>query len=164
MVDLLDNNTPITSQIEKICKKYFGVDLLIENIILDDAPTSKNSITTVFKTNHDTIYALCTADDPLVLADVKNIVKSMGMKADVYLPPNADQDYFLRFGHKMFQDVFPNRKTRTNQETSFYQTLAPYSPALVRIAKVDGEIRQYSKIGEKWYSALEFSYQRMQVQ
>jgi hypothetical protein len=89
----------------------------------------------------------------------------MGMKAEKYLPPDANENYFLRFGQKIFQDVFPGRKISTNQDTlSYYQTLAPYSPALVRISKIDGEIRQYSKIGQKWSSTLELSYQRMQVQ
>lgn len=157
------NDTSRISQVEKICQDCFDVNLQVKNLILDDAPTSKGSHTTVFRTDHGTIYALCIADDPLVLADVKNIVKSMGMHAEAYLPPNADKNYFLHFGQKSFQSVFPGRKVETDQDVSYYKTLAPYSPALIRIAKVDGEIRRYDNIWQQWQSALEFSYLHMQV-
>lgn len=159
-----NENAPRLSQTEKDCRDYFGVDLKIKNIILDDAPTSKNSHTTVFKTDHNVIYALCSSDNPLILADIKSIIRLMGMKAEYFLPPSADSDYFFNFGQKAFLDIFPGRKAGTDQEISYYKTLAPYSPALVRISRINGEIRRYDKIWQEWQSAIKFSYLRMQVQ
>jgi len=152
------------SRTEKICRDCFGVDLKIKNLILDEVSTSRNSYTTVFKADHNVIYALCVSDNPLVLADVKSIIRLMGMKAEFFLPPNADKDYFLNFGHGAFLDVYPARKAGSDQEIHYYKTLAPYSPALVRISKVNGEIRRYDKIWQEWQSAIKFSYLRMQVQ
>jgi len=163
MIDLFNSNTSKKNQLKKACKNYFGVDLNIQNIILYNAPTDDDSYTTVFKDDRSTIYALCLSDKPITLTNVKNIIRSMGMKADKYLPPNADNDYFLHFGQKLFQSVFPSLKLINDDETLYYQTLAPYSPALVKINKVNGEIRQYDKIWQKWQRALKLSYTRMQI-
>jgi hypothetical protein len=159
----ISSKVTAVSQIELACKQRFGLSIKVESIVIDGMPTSRNSHTSIFKADRHTMYALCTSDEPLVLADIKSIVRSIGMKAEAYLPPNADENYFLRFGQKMFQSVFPGRTAKTDQDTAFYQTLAPYSPALIRIAKIDGEIRQYDNIWQKWQMALRFSYQRMLV-
>ena len=163
MLDLFNSNASKIAQLEKFCRDYFRVNLQIQDIILHEIPSSQSSRTTIFKVGRNTIYALCVSDNPIILADVKNIIKSMGMKADKFLPPNADENYFARFGQKSFQSVFPGHKPVNASETTYYQTLAPYSPALIRINKVNGEIRQYNKNWQKWQKTLEFSYTRMQV-
>lgn len=163
MLDLLDIDIEKISRVESICKKHFRIDLQIENIILDAVPTSNNSHTSIFKTKRNQVYALCVSAEPLTLADVKNIVKSMGMKAEIYLPPNADRDYFLRCGRNIYKSVFPGREAKTDADTKFYQTFTTYNPALVMIAEVSGEIRQYNKIWRQWQKSLEYSYLRMQV-
>jgi len=163
MLSFFNKNVLKVPQLERICKDYFGVDLGITNIVLNYIPTSKNSHTTVFKADRHTVYALCVSDDPLVLADIKSIIKLMGMKAEEFLPPDADTNYFLRFGHEKFLSAYPGRKSCADDETTFYQTLAPYNTALVRISKINGEIRQYDDTWKQWQKALEFSYLRMQV-
>ena len=163
MLDLLQKSVSKITQVETVCRQYFKVNLHIDKIIVDNMPTSNNSNTTVFRTDNHAIYAICVSDDLLKLADIKKIVKMMGMKAEEFLPPNGDNDYFLRYGQKVFQSVFPGHKSVTAFETVFYQTLTPYCPALIRISKVNGEIRQYNNIQNKWQPALELSYLRMQV-
>ena len=163
MLDLVEKNVSKISQVEKFCHDYFNVNLQIDKIILNNMPTSHNSNTTVFKTNNHAIYALCRSDDKINLADIKKIIKQMGMKAEKYLPPEANENYFLRYGQNVFKSVFPGRISGTPEETLFYQTLTPYNPALVRIGKVNGEIRRYNNTYNKWQTALEFSYLRMQV-
>ncbi len=163
MIDLVEKNVSKINQIEKFCNDYFNVNLQINKIVLNNMPTSHNSRTTVFTANHHTVYALCLCNDQVNLADIKIIIKKMGMKAEKYLPPEADDNYFLDYGQNVFQSVFPGRKSGTPDETLFYQTLTPYNPALVRIGKVNGEIRQYNNVGKKWQPAIEFSYLRMQV-
>ena len=163
MLTVVKKNVLNLSQIEKFCFNYFTVSLQINRVLINSMPTSHNSFTTVFTTNNHAVYALCLSDELLELADIKNIIKHAGMKAESYLPPYADENYFLRYGKNIFLSVFPGRKTCTPQETTFYQTLAPYNPALVKIEKVNGELRQYNIFCEKWQKALEFSYLRMQV-
>jgi hypothetical protein len=163
MLTIVKKNELNMSQIEKFCNNHFTVSLKINKVLINSMPTSNNSFTTVFTTNNHAVYALCSSDDLLELADIKKIVKLAGMKAESYLPPHADKDYFIRHGRNVFLSVFPGRKTCTPQETAFYQTLTPYNPALVKIERVNGELRQYNIICEKWQKALVFSYLRMQV-
>ena len=158
-----EDNRYETTRIQNICKNYFGVNLNINDIILDSIPSSKSSNMTLFKTNDDTIYALCLSEKPLTLADIKNIISSMGIKADSFLPPNADQDYFSRYGQQIFQSVFPGHKQGTDQDISFYKTLAPYSPALIKVSRINGIIRKYNNNWQQWQNALELSYQTTQV-
>jgi len=163
MIDLLDNNTSTIPNVENYCKDNFGVNLQIRDILLSNTPTSLNSRTTIFKDNHNMVYALCISDDRMTLAEIMNLIKSMGMEADEYLPPNGDKDYFLRFGYKLFMTVFPNLKPNSAKEISYYKTFTPYSPALVRISKVTSEIREYNRIWKQWQKSLDFSYNQLQA-
>lgn len=164
MTDLLDNNFSEVANVEDYCKANFGVDLKIKDILLNNAPTSLNSQTTIFNDDQNMMYALYTSDERMTLAEVMNLVKSMGMEADEYLAPGGDKDYFLRFGYKLFMTVFPNLKPSSAKEISYYKTFTPYSPALVRISKVTSEIREYNRIWKQWQKSLNFSYNRMRTQ
>jgi hypothetical protein len=167
MIDLLQKNTSslhCAESLEGFCKDYFGVDLHVRKIIQSDLPAGEKLYTTVFMTDRNELYALCTDDDSLLLADIKLVIKSMGMEAEEFMPPNADANYFLRYGKKIFLAVFPDRKTVSMKDVKFYQTLAPYGPALIRISKIDKEIRQYNKIRQNWQAVFEFSYLRLRIQ
>lgn len=163
MTEVLNSNISTISKVENFCKSNFDVDLRIKDFLLFEAPTSHSSRTTIIKSERNVIYALCQSDDAMSLADVKSLIKSMGMEADEYLPPGGDRDYFLRFGYRLFRSVFPNLKPNSAKEIAYYKTLTPYSPALVKISKINGEIRQYNKIWRQWQKALDFSYLRTQV-
>jgi len=152
------------NELERICRDSFATNLTIENILISNLSTSRGSRTTIFEADRHELYALCVGSQPLVLADVTRIMMSMGIEAEDYLPPAGDKDYFKAFGRQAFLDIYPGRKAATDQETTFYQTLAPYSPALVRIAKVRGEIREYAPSMREWQSAKTFSYARVRVQ
>lgn len=150
--------------IEGLCKKGFGVDISVKQIITLNMPTSKGSVTTVFQDHRYTLYALCVASAPLALADVKQIMHGAGIEAETYLPPHGDPAYFANYGQKAFCAAFPGRKPINQQDTAFYQTLAPYNPALVRVSKIKGELRQYIAPTQRWQTAEECSYKRLQVQ
>lgn len=154
-----ENNRYEAARIDNICKNYFGVNLGVTEIILDSAPSSQNSNTTLFKTANGTIYALCLSEKHLTLADVKVIIRQMGIQADSFLPPNADPDYFNRHGQRIFKSVFPAHRDGNADDISFYKTLAPYSPALVKVSKINGLVRKYNTNWRQWQAALELSYQ-----
>ena len=151
------------AQIELICSEKFATQLYVKRIVADALPTGPNSYTTIFSTTHNAMYALCTGDASMQYADVKSAMKSMGIEVDAFLPPNADTNYFKDFGLKKFQQYFPSRATISADDTAFYETIAPYSPALVKIKRLKGAINQYDESTKKWHKALEYSYQRLQV-
>ncbi len=152
-----------SAEIERICRDYFCVNLKINKILLNNAPTGNKSYSTVFQDDKNDIFTLCKSDSVLTFADVKNIIKQMGMKPEEYFSPNADEDYFNNYAKMSFQAVFPGRKFLLEQDTNFYKSFAPYSPALVKIAKVEGEIRHFDLDWNKWISAADFSYYRVKV-
>lgn len=159
-----DYNLMKVAQVERLCKQQFGVNLHVREIVFDDVKAGKNSYVTIFQADKHTLYALLESDDPLTLFDVKSIMKSMGIEADDYLPPQGDQTYFMRHGHEVFLKAYPGRKTETDQERMYYRTLSPYRPALVRIAKISGEVRQYNTSSPRWQKSDDYSYVRMKVQ
>lgn len=156
-------NTLKKREIERICKAHFRVNLPVTDLIAPDVSTDDNSFTTVFKSGN-TIYALCETETPVTLGDVRSIVKQMGMEAETYFAPHNDEDYFMRCARKSFLSVFPGREIVNTEDLLYYQTLAPYSPALVQIRRVNGQIRRFSTQGNSWQKTLDFTYFRPQVQ
>lgn len=152
--------------LEHACQDNFGVQLKIKRIISDDISTSDKSNTTVFETDNHTIYAFCRADSKLTLSDVKHIMKRMGMEVEAFLPPRGIDDYFVKFSRQAFTATYPGRNVgdMTAQQRAFYQDLAPYSPALVRVGRVKGEIREYFAALQRWQRSRPYSYARIKVQ
>lgn len=150
--------------IERLCKNHFDVELYVDSIIASDIEmVQDDSYATLFMAN-GTMYTLCETSKPVTLQDIKSQIKSMGMEADFYYPPAKDMNYFSRYGKVAFSSIFPGRPVATEEETLFYQTLAPYSPALVQIREVKGEIRRFNMRGNTWQAMKNFSYSRIQVQ
>ncbi len=149
--------------IEQLCKKEFAFTISLKRVIARDVPTSKGTSTTVFEDTRRALYALCIAEASLTLGDVKAIVRHMGMEADTYFAPHGQSNYFLHYGRQNFYATFPGRKLISDEETDFYQSLAPYNPALMRIARVKGEIREYSSIFQRWQKTRNYNYTRMQI-
>src|SRR5690606_29547593 len=101
----------------------------------------------------------------LVLSDVKKIVSRMGLKAELFLPPKGEVDYFDEIGRKKFREVFPARHTPSAEDIIFYRTLAPYNPALIQIHEVTtGEIKQFdTDASGGWRVAARFAYRRIKT-
>lgn len=162
MVDLYQEVSEAI-EIERACRTHFAYDFKIKHIIADNLETSKNSHGTVFKTTENEVYAYFTASTPLTFGDIKRIIRSMNLKAAVYLPPAGNHDYFKAYGQQAFQVSFPGRRITNDDNLSFYQSLAPYSPALVKIAEINGEIRGYIPVMEAWYKAVDYTYRHIEV-
>lgn len=156
-------NAQRIAQIELVCNEQFATPLRVKRIVADALPTGTNIYTTIFSTTHHTMYALCTGDASMQYADVKSTMKSMGLEVEAFLPPYADTNYFKDFGLKKYQQYFPSRANITAEDTAFYETLAPYSPALVQIKRIKGAINQYDEPTKKWHVAVKYSYQRLKV-
>jgi len=151
--------------LERIAKDRFGLPLDIDKVIVRQVPVSHVAEATVFLTKKKQLFVYVDARSKLVLSDVKKIVTRMGLRAELFLPPRGEVDYFDEIGRQKFREVFPGRGHITAQDLVFYRTLAPYNPALVQIHEVvGGEIRQFDTDSSSgWRTATKFAYRRIKT-
>ena len=151
--------------IERLAKERFGVSIDIGQVIARGIPVSRTADATVFLTKKKQLYVYISARSRLVLGDISKLVSRMGLKAELFLPPVGNPDYFNAIGSEKFEQVFPGRSYVADDELRFYRTLAPYNPALVLISEVkNGEIYRYdSDTRGGWRLATRFAYRRIRT-
>lgn len=151
--------------IERFIKANFGLDVDIKKMVLRGAPVSYTTEAAVFSTTQNQLFALVSGQSRLLLRDVQTILGNMGLKAEKYLPPKDQPDYFKVIGTKKFKEVFPGRSGASEQDIMFYKTLAPYNPALAQISEVrTGVIKQFDTDSSgSWRPAAKFSYRRIKA-
>jgi len=151
--------------IERLAKTTFGLSLEIKHIIARQIPVSHTAEATVFLTSKNQLFVLINAKSRLLLGDVRKLVIRMGLQAEIFIPPNGEQDYFDRIGRDKFKEVFPGRTNVAAADIAFYRTLAPYNPALVQILEIkDGVIKKFDPDSSNaWRVATEFSYRRIRT-
>ncbi len=149
--------------LEHIAKEKFGLDIEIRHTIASNIPISHTGTASVFLTTKKQLFVYIFAQSKLALADVKKIVARMGLKAEFYVPPRSQPDYFNEIGRDKFRKVYPGRSNITDDDIRFYKTLAPYNPALVQINEVkNGEIKQFdTDASGNWRVAAKFAYRRI---
>lgn len=146
-------------EIEKAARVQFGRRLEVERVIVRDIPVSASLRATLFLTSKNALYLYIAGEAPLILADAQKYVRRMGLEAREYMPPAGSPDYFEFVGRQEFHKVFPSRKAINDSDLVYYRTLAPYSPALVRIARIkDGDIHGYDLDSHDWRRVAEYSY------
>lgn len=151
--------------IEKLAKDKFGLKVDIKQVIARSVAVSHTSEATVFLTTKNELFVLISGEARLLLRDIRKIVVRMGLKAEIFLPPKGEPDYFDRIGREKYKEVFPGKGIVSSSDIAFYRTLAPYNPALVQISEIkDGVIRQFdSDNPTQWRIAAEFSYRRIRT-
>lgn len=151
--------------LERAAKEQFGFAIEIDKMILANAQVSRTAEASVFLTKKKQLLVYISAESRLALADVQKIVSRMGFKAELYLPPKNQPDYFDEIGREQFRKVFPGRGSITDADIRFYRTLAPYNPALVLISEVkNGEIYAFdSDTRGNWRLATKFAYRRIRT-
>ncbi|HEX6257869.1 MAG TPA: hypothetical protein VFZ48_00145 [Candidatus Saccharimonadales bacterium] len=149
--------------IERLAKETFGVSLEIKQVVARQIPVSHTAEATVFLTTKNQLFVLINARARLLLGDVRKIIVRMGLKAELFVPPRGEPDYFDRVGREKFKEVFPGRGAVSAEDITFYRTLATYNPALVQIIEVrDGVIKKFdADSSNAWRVAAEFSYRRI---
>lgn len=161
MTDEIYNDTAL----ERLAKDRFGMDIDISQVIVREVEVSRTAVATVFLTKKKQLMVYVHGHSRLLLSDVKKIISRMGFKAELYLPPKGQPDYFDVIGRDKFREVFPGRGHIRDEDLIFYRTLAPYNPALVLIAEVkNGEIFCYdSDTRGGWRVAAKFTYRRIKT-
>jgi len=151
--------------LERTCKDRFGVEVEISKVIVRQIDVSRTAQATVFLSKKKQLYAFIHARSRMQLGDAKKIIARMGLKAELYVPPKHQLDYFDEVGRGKFREVFPGRGHISDEDIIFYRTLAPYNPALVLISEVKtGEIFKYdSDSSGNWRSAAKFAYRRIKT-
>ena len=161
----MNNEVYDDTTLEKLCKEQFGMKVEIDKVIARDIDVSRTAKATVFLTNKKQLLVYLTGPSKLLLADVQKLIIRMGLKAESYLPPARQPEYFDAIGRERFRDIFPGRDAGSDADIRYYRTLAPYSPALVLISEVrDSHIYQYdADASGDWRPAAKFAYRRIKT-
>lgn len=151
--------------LEQIIKDKFGILIGVENVISRDIPVSPTARATVFLSSKKQLFCFITAQSSLLLGDVKKILGRMGLRPEIYIPPNGHPNYFDDIGRSHFISIFPGRSQITSDDLTYYRTLAPYNPALIQINEIpDGIIRQYDADATAgWRPSVRFTYRRIKT-
>lgn len=149
--------------IEEIMKERFGLRADIKQILLQGSPVSHTSEATVILSTKNQLFTLITGQSKLTLGEVRKIITRMGLKAELFLPPRGEPDYFTRVALDHYKTIFPGRTYNSIDDLDYYKTLARYQPALVQISEVrKGTIYQFDTDSAKgWRPVKEFSYRRI---
>ena len=150
--------------IERACQETFGLKLTISEVIVRDAPTSYTATATVFKTSPNTVYVYLSSQSKLLLADVKKMIRGMNIDAEGYVPPHGDKEYFERIGVEKFKSMFPGKHIMSDDDIRYYQTLAPYNPALIRVARIKGDIRALHFESQSWRKVKDYAFNKISLQ
>ena len=150
--------------IEEACNRNFDIDLKIQDVIVRGITTGVASQATLFKTAQNTHYLYVSSPSNMTFGDVRKIVQRMNLEAEQFLPPRGDNEYFRRIGVEKFKQMFPGKHLTSDEDIRYYQTLAKYNPALVRISRFKGEINAYTIATQQWRKVKDYAYAKMKVQ
>ncbi len=151
--------------LEREAKAGFGMNIEIDKVIAHEIDVSRASKASVYLTKKKQLLCYIHGQSRLQLSDVRKIVTRMGLRAELYMPPVGQPNYFDDIGRDKFRDVFPGRSHISDHDIAYYRTLAPYNPALVLVAEVThGVIYQYdSDASSDWRPAAKFAYRRIKT-
>lgn len=151
--------------IEANMKQKFGLSVEVDKIIAANLDVSRTAKAVLVLTKKKQLVCYIDAGSKLLLGDIKKIISRMGLKAESYLPPIGQPDYFDEVGRRKFREVYPGRGNITDSDIVFYRTLALYNPALAIISEVkDGTIYQYdADTRGGWRPSVKFAYRRIKT-
>jgi hypothetical protein len=149
--------------IEQACKNKFGLSVDIAEVVVRGIPVGITAQATLFKTTNGQMFLYVTSQATQLLDDVQKIVSRMNLEAEHFLPPNNETEYFDRIGRDKFKGMFPGKPIASPDDLRYYRNLAPYNPALVRIAQVKGEVRAYDPQSRTWHKAKNYAYSKIKT-
>lgn len=147
--------------IERAIESAFDLRLNIKEVIVRDIPTGYTATATLFKTSPNVLYALIRSQSTMLLADARKMARGMNIDAETYVPPHGDAEYFQRIGVQKFKEMFPGKHIMSDDDTRYYQTLAPYNPALVRVSRVKGDIRAFQIETKAWRKVKDYAFNKI---
>lgn len=130
------------TQMEKELKKNFAFIDNIGKVIFRNVPVGKNLTATVFLSNKSILFLYINGTGEINLREAMSIAKKMNLTPELLFPPKEYPLYFEEYGAKEFRRRFPGKYLQSMDDIAYYRTLAPYSPALIQILRVEGGIIQ----------------------
>jgi hypothetical protein len=151
--------------LEKQVRAHFGLAVDVDAVIARHMPVGRSAEATLFLTKKKQLFFYIDSHAKILLSDVQKLVSRAGLKAELYLSPKGQPDYFDEIGRRKFREIFPGRSNISDRDIAFYRTLAPYTPALVMISEVkDGTVYQYdSDSSADWRPGVKFAYRRIKT-
>jgi hypothetical protein len=149
--------------IERACKDKFVQTVDIADVVVRAEPVGITAQATLFKTTNGQVFLYITSQATQLLDDVQKIVTRMNLEAEHFLPPGAEAEYFERIGRDKFKTMFPGKPIASADDLRYYKNLAPYNPALVRISKVNGEVRAFDPKSRTWHKAKDYHYSKIKT-
>lgn len=137
-------------ELEAASAQYFSVELHVRQVLFDYLQLNQTAAMTVFSTDKKNLYAYVESSESLNLSTVERLIKKAGFVPSHYAAPHGNKNYFKQRAHTIFKSVYPGRNKWTEGEEAYYMLLAPYSPALVKLRGINGNIQSYSKRGKSW--------------
>jgi hypothetical protein len=148
---------------ERAIEAAFGLKLNISEVVARQIATGFTSTATIFKTAPTMLYVFIQSQSNMALADVQKMVRSMNIDAGEFVPPHGDKDYFKRIGEAKFKAMYPGKHIMSDEDTRYQRTLAPYNPALIRVARVKGEIRAFHFESKSWRKVRDYAFSRISL-
>jgi len=151
--------------LEKMAKERFGVKFEIEKVYVRSIPAGRSANASVLLTTKNKLYVIVMGSAPLTLGDVRTIIRRMGLVADAFASPKSKPDYFTEIAEKKFRHTYPGRQNVTEADLRYYQSMAPYNPALVSISGIkDGTIRQFDSMADGgWRPTAKIQYKQIKL-
>ncbi len=148
--------------VEASIRDNFSKRVDITRMIVRDVQVGPVAHASIFKIKGGGVYALIRSASEMTLGDVMKIARKMGIDADEYIPPASVESYFDDKAIEKFKQVFPGKPiTNTSDDLRYYRTLVPYTPALMSIARIRGELCEFKPETREWQVIKRLSYAKI---
>ncbi len=148
--------------VEESIREHFAKRFDITRMLVRDLQVSPVAHASIFKIKGGGLYTLIRSGHEMTLGDIKKIARNMGIEPDEFLPPAAVENYFDTAAIEKFKQVFPGKPiTNTSEDLRYYRTLVPYTPALIKVARINGELREFKPETRQWQVIKRVSYSQI---
>lgn len=148
--------------ITETIREEFARKLEITRMLVRDMQVSPVAHASVFRAKGGSVYVLIRSNNPMLLGDVMKIIRNMGAEADNFAPPSGVESYFTDHAIEKYRAVFPGKPVKNDaEELRYYRTLVPYNPALVQLARIRGELREYEPESRRWNVVKRLTYSKI---
>ncbi|HEX6461929.1 MAG TPA: hypothetical protein VFZ58_01505 [Candidatus Saccharimonadales bacterium] len=148
--------------VEASVRENFNRRIDITKMIVRDIQVGPASHASIFKIKGGGVYALIRSASEMTLGDVMKMARKMGIEAEECIPPAGVASYFDDKAIEKFKQVFPGKHiTNNSEDLRYYRTLVPYTPALLSVARIGGELLEFKPQTREWQVIKRLSYAKI---
>lgn len=151
--------------VEASIRDNFNKRFDISKMIVRDIQVGTAAHASIFKIKGGGVYVLIRSANELSLGDVMKMARNMGIDIEECLPPAGIETYFNDKAIERFKQVFPGKHIMNDSDDlRYYRTLAPYTPALIKVARIRGELCEFAPETREWRVVKRLSYAKIDTQ